>query len=644
MGIKETLKQLAGHGGDRQKALGEALATLERQFGKGAVMCLGDAEPEPVDTISTGSLGLDLALGVGGYPRGRIVEIYGPESSGKTTLTLHAIAEAQAAGGVAAFIDAEHAFDPIYARGLGVRIEELLVSQPDTGEQGLEICETLVRSGAVDVVVIDSVAALVPRAEIEGEMGDSHVGLQARLMSQALRKLAGVVLKNKTTVLFINQIRMKIGVMFGSPETTTGGNALKFYASQRLDIRRIGAVKDGDKVIGNRTRVKVVKNKVAPPFTQVEFDIRYGAGVDRLGEILDLGVLHGVVEKSGAWYAAEGERLGQGREKSIAALAEDPARTRRLMDAILAATAAAAAAAPTRHPAPGAAPGAGTARRPPTSPRTSPPTSPPTGPPDPRASPTSGPPDHRGVTGWGSAARSGAPRSPGRPRPSPSLGGPMEPQSLPFPRPARPRPGGLAPSAPAPTLPASGTGPRRPPGAGAPPDARTPGHPAPSPGAGAGHLAGGPGGVRRAARPLPPGGHPAPHRGPGPGPRPGPRRPGGLGGPLRPGSFVAGRVEVQDFGSTNGTWLDGRRVAHGVARDGSTLELGETVLRLFLRTRSRVAFERARLHLGLWQGGRDPDTRLRHGGALNRDPDPRLRRRRAGRAAPSTWPSSTCSG
>jgi recombination protein RecA len=326
MGIKETFQQLTGRAPEKKRALDEALSGIEKQFGKGAVMVLGGAEPEPVESISTGSIGLDTALGTGGFPRGRLVEIYGPESSGKTTLAIHAIAQAQAAGGVAAFIDAEHAFDPTYARRLGVRLDELLVSQPDTGEQALEICETLVRSSAVDCIVIDSVAALVPKAEIEGEMGDSHVGLQARLMSQALRKLTGVVSQNRAAVIFINQIRMKIGVMFGSPETTTGGNALKFYASQRLDIRRIGAIKEGEKVMGNRTRVKVVKNKLAPPFAQVEFDIRYGGGVDRVGELLDLAVAHEVVSRSGAHFAYEGDRLGQGREKAAAALIEDPKR------------------------------------------------------------------------------------------------------------------------------------------------------------------------------------------------------------------------------------------------------------------------------------------------------------------------------
>ena len=309
---------------NREKALSLALGSIEKAYGKGAIMRLGDqGTPARVPVISSGSLSLDLALGVGGFPRGRICEIYGPESSGKTTLTLHAIAEAQRAGGVAAFIDAEHALDVGYARKLGVNTEELLVAQPDHGEQALEIADTLVRSGAVDLIVVDSVAALVPKAEIEGEMGDSHVGLQARLMSQALRKLTATVHKSNTTLFFINQIRMKIGVMFGSPETTTGGNALKFYSSIRLDIRRIGQIKQGDQgAIGNRTRVKVVKNKMAPPFRICEFDILFGHGISKTGEILDLGVEAGVVEKSGAWYSAEGERIGQGRENSRTYLEE----------------------------------------------------------------------------------------------------------------------------------------------------------------------------------------------------------------------------------------------------------------------------------------------------------------------------------
>jgi recombination protein RecA len=308
---------------NRKKALAAALTQIEKQFGKGSVMRMGDlAAVRNVDTISTGSLGLDLALGVGGVPRGRVVEIYGPESSGKTTLTLHVVAEAQKLGGTAAFVDAEHALDPTYAAKLGVNMDELLVSQPDTGEQALEITDMLVRSGAVDVVVVDSVAALTPKAEIEGEMGDSHVGLQARLMSQALRKLTGNIKRSNCVVIFINQIRMKIGVMFGSPETTTGGNALKFYASVRLDIRRIGSIKKGEEVIGNETKVKVVKNKVAPPFKQAEFDILYGEGISREGEIVDLGVAAGVLEKSGAWYSYEGNRIGQGKDNVRAYLKE----------------------------------------------------------------------------------------------------------------------------------------------------------------------------------------------------------------------------------------------------------------------------------------------------------------------------------
>ncbi|MDZ7667915.1 MAG: recombinase RecA [Gammaproteobacteria bacterium] len=309
---------------NKDRALSAALAQIERQFGKGSMMRLGDREQVSVPAISTGSLGLDVALGVGGLPRGRVVEVYGPESSGKTTLTLQVIAEAQRAGGTCAFIDAEHALDPVYAEALGVNTDDLLVSQPDTGEQALEICDMLVRSGAVDVVVIDSVAALTPKAEIEGEMGDSHVGLQARLMSQALRKMTGNIKNSNTLVVFINQIRMKIGVMFGSPETTTGGNALKFYSSVRLDIRRIGSVKEGDEVTGNETRVKVVKNKVAPPFRQTEFQILYGTGINRMGEILDLGVQQGLVEKSGAWYSYKGDRIGQGRKNSGDFLKENP--------------------------------------------------------------------------------------------------------------------------------------------------------------------------------------------------------------------------------------------------------------------------------------------------------------------------------
>jgi len=311
---------------DKVRAILGAMGAIEKQFGKGAIMRLGDAENvnAPIAVIETGSVGLDLALGCGGYPRGRVVEVYGPESSGKTTLCLHAIAQVQAQGGCAAFIDAEHALDVSYARKLGVRIEDLLVSQPDTGEQALEITETLVRSGAVDLVVIDSVAAMVPKAEIEGEMGDQHMGLQARLMSQALRKLTAVVNRNGATVIFINQIRMKIGVVFGSPETTTGGNALKFYSSLRLDIRRIGAVKDGDVMVGSRTRVKVVKNKLAPPFRETEFDILYGSGISRPHELVDLGAERGLVEKSGAWFTVAGERLGPGRDKAAEMLKQNP--------------------------------------------------------------------------------------------------------------------------------------------------------------------------------------------------------------------------------------------------------------------------------------------------------------------------------
>ena len=310
---------------DKQKALDAALTQIERAFGKGSVMKLGARESVEVDTISTGSLGLDIALGIGGLPRGRIVEIYGPESSGKTTLALHVIAQSQKIGGTCAFVDAEHALDPSYAKKLGVNIDELLISQPDTGEQALEIVDTLVRSGAIDVLVIDSVAALVPKAEIEGEMGDSHMGLQARLMSQALRKLTASISRSRCMVIFINQIRQKIGVMFGNPETTTGGNALKFYASVRLDIRRIGAIKDKETVVGNQTRVKVVKNKMAPPFRVVEFDIMYGEGVSKLGELIDLGVKAEVVEKSGAWFSYDGQRIGQGRENSKTFLKENPA-------------------------------------------------------------------------------------------------------------------------------------------------------------------------------------------------------------------------------------------------------------------------------------------------------------------------------
>jgi recombination protein RecA len=305
---------------NRRKALDAALSQIERQFGKGAVMRMGDSPREAIPAISTGSLGLDIALGIGGLPKGRIVEIYGPESSGKTTLTLQTIAECQKAGGTAAFIDAEHALDPIYAAKLGVNVDDLLVSQPDTGEQALEIADMLVRSGSVDILVVDSVAALTPRAEIEGDMGDTHVGLQARLMSQALRKITGNIKRSNCLVIFINQIRMKIGVMFGNPETTTGGNALKFYASVRLDIRRIGSVKQGDEVVGNETRVKVVKNKVSPPFRQAEFQVMYGSGIYHMGEIIDLGVQEGLVEKSGAWYSYDGQRIGQGKANAASFL------------------------------------------------------------------------------------------------------------------------------------------------------------------------------------------------------------------------------------------------------------------------------------------------------------------------------------
>jgi len=310
---------------DRKRALEAALSQIDRAFGKGSVMKLGGRDLGlATDAVSTGSLGLDIALGIGGLPRGRVIEIYGPESSGKTTLALHAVAEAQKKGGIAAYIDAEHALDPTYAKKLGVDIDEMLISQPDTGEQALEITDTLVRSGGVDIIVIDSVAALTPKAELEGEMGDSLPGLQARLMSQALRKLTASISKSNTIVIFINQIRMKIGVMFGNPETTTGGNALKFYSSVRLDIRRIGAIKDKDEVVGNQTRVKVVKNKVAPPFKQVEFDIMYGVGVSKTGELVDLGVKAGIVEKSGSWYSYDGSRIGQGRESAKSFLAANP--------------------------------------------------------------------------------------------------------------------------------------------------------------------------------------------------------------------------------------------------------------------------------------------------------------------------------
>ncbi|MEO7199542.1 MAG: recombinase RecA [Dokdonella sp.] len=309
---------------NKRRALTSALAQIDKQFGKGAVMRMGDRPAESIETVSTGSLGLDIALGIGGLPRGRVVEIYGPESSGKTTLTLQVIASCQRAGGTAAFIDAEHALDPSYAEKLGVKLDDLLISQPDTGEQALEIADMLVRSNAVDVVVIDSVAALTPKAEIEGDMGDSHVGLQARLMSQALRKLTGNIKRSGCLVIFINQIRMKIGVMFGSPETTSGGNALKFYASVRLDIRRIGAVKRGDEIIGSETRVKVVKNKVAPPFRQAEFEILYGEGTSREGELIELGVLHNLVDKSGAWYSYNGDRIGQGKDNVRQYLKQNP--------------------------------------------------------------------------------------------------------------------------------------------------------------------------------------------------------------------------------------------------------------------------------------------------------------------------------
>jgi recombination protein RecA len=322
---QSTLRVVESSSMDKSKALDAALSQIERSFGKGSIMRLGKSDKNlDVDTVSTGSLGLDIALGIGGLPRGRVVEIYGPESSGKTTLALHCVAEAQKKGGTCAFIDAEHALDPIYARKLGINVDDLLISQPDTGEQALEICDTLVRSGAVDVLVIDSVAALVPRAELEGEMGDSLPGLQARLMSQALRKLTASINRSNTMVIFINQIRMKIGVMYGSPETTTGGHALKFYASVRLDIRRIGSIKDRDEVVGNQTSVKVVKNKLAPPFKKVEFDIMYGSGVSKTGELIDLGVKAGVVEKSGSWFSYDSQRIGQGRENAKAFLKANP--------------------------------------------------------------------------------------------------------------------------------------------------------------------------------------------------------------------------------------------------------------------------------------------------------------------------------
>jgi recombination protein RecA len=326
-----SLRLVEGSSMDKTKALDAALSQIERAFGKGSIMRLGAGQAAAeIETVSTGSLGLDIALGVGGLPRGRIIEIYGPESSGKTTLALHTVAEAQKRGGVCAFVDAEHALDPVYARKLGVNLQDLLISQPDAGEQALEIADTLVRSGAIDVLVVDSVAALTPRAEIEGEMGDQLPGLQARLMSQALRKLTGNIKRSNTMVIFINQIRMKIGVMYGSPETTTGGNALKFYASVRLDIRRIGQIKERDEVVGNQTRVKVVKNKVAPPFKQVEFDIMYGEGVSKVGELIDLGVKAGIVEKSGAWYSYDSQRLGQGRENAKLFLKENGEIARRI--------------------------------------------------------------------------------------------------------------------------------------------------------------------------------------------------------------------------------------------------------------------------------------------------------------------------
>ncbi len=321
---QSSLRLVEGATMDKSKALDAALSQIERSFGKGSIMRLGQNKAVEIGTVSTGSIGLDIALGIGGLPRGRIIEVYGPESSGKTTLALHTIAEAQKNGGICAFVDAEHALDPVYARKLGVNLDDLLISQPDTGEQALEITDTLVRSGAIDVLVVDSVAALTPRAEIEGEMGDSLPGMQARLMSQALRKLTASISKSNTMVIFINQIRMKIGVMFGNPETTTGGNALKFYASVRLDIRRIGAIKERDEVVGNQTRVKVVKNKLAPPFKQVEFDIMYGEGVSKMGELIDLGVKAGIVEKSGAWFSYDSQRLGQGRENAKTFLRENP--------------------------------------------------------------------------------------------------------------------------------------------------------------------------------------------------------------------------------------------------------------------------------------------------------------------------------
>ncbi len=322
--MTNSLRVVEGGGMDKTKALDAALSQIERAFGKGSIMKLGEGQVVQIGTVSTGSLGLDIGLGIGGLPRGRVVEIYGPESSGKTTLALHTVAEAQKADGICAFVDAEHALDPIYARKLGVNLDDLLISQPDTGEQALEITDTLVRSGAVDIVVVDSVAALTPRAELEGEMGDSLPGMQARLMSQALRKLTASISRSNCMVIFINQIRMKIGVMFGSPETTSGGNALKFYSSVRLDIRRIGQIKERDEVVGNQTRVKVVKNKLAPPFKQVEFDIMYGEGISKMGELIDLGVKAGIVEKSGAWFSYDSQRLGQGRENAKQFLKDNP--------------------------------------------------------------------------------------------------------------------------------------------------------------------------------------------------------------------------------------------------------------------------------------------------------------------------------
>jgi recombination protein RecA len=338
MAVADLLNMTDKKTAEKQKALDSALAQIERQFGKGSIMKLGgDNVLKDIESTSTGSLGLDIALGIGGLPKGRVIEIYGPESSGKTTLTLHVVAEEQKKGGVCAFVDAEHALDPQYARKLGVDLDELLISQPDTGEQALEIVDTLVRSGAVSLVVVDSVAALTPKSELEGDMGDSSVGVHARLMSQAMRKLTSSISRSNCMVIFINQIRMKIGVMFGSPETTTGGNALKFYASVRLDIRRIGSIKDRDEVVGNQTRVKVVKNKVAPPFKQVEFDIMYGEGISKTGELLDLGVKAGVVEKSGAWYSYGDERIGQGRENAKGFLRENPQRAMEIEDKIRAA-------------------------------------------------------------------------------------------------------------------------------------------------------------------------------------------------------------------------------------------------------------------------------------------------------------------